>query len=76
MGSLPGGIRSGWDQESQAEACFVFQFFIENIPRTLFLYNVENSSGCFPSSLNEYHGKILTGKSEVEIRHRDLQRGI
>ena len=43
MGSHLGGIRSGWNQESQAGACIVFPPFMNTL-RNHVIYNMENSA--------------------------------
>ena len=48
MGSYPGGIKPGWDQESQAGACFVFPLFMEDIPRNLFYSSTSTAWRALP----------------------------
>ena len=61
MGSHPGGIGSGWDQESQAGACVVFTICMENIHRNVFLYTMENLTEEKPKQyLRTYHPALTS----------------
>ena len=43
---MQNAIASGWDQESQAGACFVSPLYMENIPRKIVIYSMENYTYC------------------------------
>ena len=67
MGSHPGGIRSGWDQDSQAGACLVFRgFYGEHFPLgNLFILPGKQYGGFYWWSKPFYSSSSRTGVHDV-----------